>query len=328
MRIRQGVVACLAAGAIWGGIFVGPRMLPQYDALTFSLTRYACFGLLSCLLFARAHRATTVRARRADFVAAAGLGLVGNVVYFIALVIAIQWTSIAYASLIVGLLPVTTTLVADWRERRAGMPVIGIRRLAVPLAVIALGVACVNADLFLHLPPAGSSGALQTVLGVVAAFSALAAWTIYAIWNSEYLRTHDRIESGEWATLQGIGTGLWVIVAIAAWTTLALVGAVPGPHLITAVQDPAFAGWILFLGIGASWVGTTLWNAGAKALPPTLAGQMIVFETVFGLLYGFLFEARLPRALESTGIVCLLSGVTSAVRAHDVDHRSQQRPCT
>ena len=35
--MRRGVLACLAAGAIWGGIFVGPRVLPQYDALTFSL---------------------------------------------------------------------------------------------------------------------------------------------------------------------------------------------------------------------------------------------------------------------------------------------------
>lgn len=50
---------------------------------------------------------------------AAALGLIGNVIYFTALVTAIQLTSIAYASLIVGLLPVTTTLVADWQERRA-----------------------------------------------------------------------------------------------------------------------------------------------------------------------------------------------------------------
>jgi drug/metabolite transporter (DMT)-like permease len=43
---------------------------------------------------------------------------------------------------------------------------------------------------------------------------------------------------------------------------------------------------------------------------------MIVFETVFGLLYGFLLEARWPRPLEIAGIVCLLGGVTWAVRAH------------
>src|SRR4029078_7727500 len=99
-----GILACLVAGAIWGGIFVGPRMLPHIDAITFSLTRYLCFGLLSCALFAFAHRRAAVTATRGDFAMAAWLGLVGNVVYFIALVIAIQRTGIAYASLIVGLL--------------------------------------------------------------------------------------------------------------------------------------------------------------------------------------------------------------------------------
>jgi drug/metabolite transporter (DMT)-like permease len=63
-------------------------------------------------------------------------------------------------------------------------------------------------------------------------------------------------------------------------------------------------------------MGTALWNHGARLLPPTLSGQMIVFETVFGLLYGFLFEERLPRPLEAIGIACLLSGVTWAVRTH------------
>ena len=43
---------------------------------------------------------------------------------------------------------------------------------------------------------------------------------------------------------------------------------------------------------------------------------MIVFETVFGLLYGFLFEMRLPHPLEALGIVLLLAGVVWAVRAH------------
>jgi drug/metabolite transporter (DMT)-like permease len=100
--MRPGVLACLAAGAIWGGIFVGPRMLPQFDALTFSLARYLCFGVLSCLLFGWAHRTLPVAITRRDMMSAAWLGFIGNLVYYVALVLAIQLTSIAYASLIVG----------------------------------------------------------------------------------------------------------------------------------------------------------------------------------------------------------------------------------
>ena len=319
--MRSGVIACVAAGAIWGGIFVGPRMLPQFDALTFSLARYLCFGILACILFAWAHRdrkAAPIRATRRDVRVAAGLGLVGNVLYFIALVMAIQLTSIAYASLIVGLLPVTVTLVADWRERRAGRGAQPSRALVPPLVVIAAGVAAVNADLFLHLPPANAESPLRTLIGVVAAFAALALWTVYAVRNTEYLRERPGIDAKDWATLQGIGTLFWVLVALAAWWLLSLAdGTLAGPHLFTALAHPPFLAWILFLGIGASWIGTALWNHGARLLPATLSGQMIVFETVFGLLYGFVFEARLPRPLEAIGIACLLGGVTWAVRAHD-----------
>ena len=38
--MTRGVLACVLAGAIWGGIFIGPRLLPQYDALTFSLSGF------------------------------------------------------------------------------------------------------------------------------------------------------------------------------------------------------------------------------------------------------------------------------------------------
>jgi drug/metabolite transporter (DMT)-like permease len=298
-------------------------MLPQFDAPTFSLARYLCFGLLSCALFAWAHRASPVSATRRDFAMAAWLGLVGNVVYFIALVMAIQRTGIAYASLIVGLLPVTTTLAADRLAARAarGTPPstatsLRSRGILAPLAVIALGVAAVNADLFLREGAAPDVGTLSLAIGVCAAFTALAAWTVYAVQNQSYLRAHPRIDAKDWATLQGIGTLVWVLVALGGWSMLGASTGASSPHLLNALAEPVFLAWTLFLGIGASWLGTALWNHGARALPPTLAGQMIVFETVFGLLYGFVFETRLPHVIEAVGFASLLSGVVWAVRRH------------
>lgn len=315
--MRRGVLACLVAGAIWGSIFVGPRMLPHVDALTFSLARYLCFGLLSCALFGWAHRRAPVQVGPRDALTAGTLGLVGNLLYFVMLVTAIQLTGIAYASLIVGLLPVTTTVVTDWRERRAGRPVIAFRSLLPPLLVIGAGVAAVNADLFLHNPATGGQSAAATLSGVAAAFGALAAWTAYSVGNANYMRDWRALASRDWATLQGIGTLFWIVLAMALWEAASrLFPGVPVPHVFEALTEPAFLGWCLFLGIGASWVGTALWNFGARTLPPTLSGQMIVFETVFALLYGFALDARGPRPLEGIAIVCLLGGATWAMRAH------------
>jgi drug/metabolite transporter (DMT)-like permease len=72
----------------------------------------------------------------------------------------------------------------------------------------------------------------------------------------------------------------------------------------------------LVLAIGASWLGNGLWNAAAKRLPLTLSGQMIVFETLFALLYGFIYDHRLPRGLEIAAIALLVAGVSWSVRQH------------
>ncbi len=45
-------------------------------------------------------------------------------------------------------------------------------------------------------------------------------------------------------------------------------------------------------------------------MPPlTLSGQMIVFETLFALLYAFVYEGRLPRGSEVLAVVLLVTGV-------------------
>jgi hypothetical protein len=68
----------------------------------------------------------------------------------------------------------------------------------------------------------------------------------------------------------------------------------------------------------SSVIGNACWNRASRLLPLTMIGQMIVFETVFALLYGFVWEARLPDLLESLAIACLLSGVLWCARAHAV----------
>jgi drug/metabolite transporter (DMT)-like permease len=78
----------------------------------------------------------------------------------------------------------------------------------------------------------------------------------------------------------------------------------------------------LGLAIGASWLGNGLWNAASKRLPLTLSGQMIVFETLFALLYAFIYDQRLPRPLELAAILLLVAGVCWSVRQHADDDTS------
>ena len=72
----------------------------------------------------------------------------------------------------------------------------------------------------------------------------------------------------------------------------------------------------LVLAVVASWLGYTFWNASTRRLPLTLSGQMVVFETLFALVYGFVYIQRLPTLLEGFAILLLLGGVCAAVARH------------
>jgi drug/metabolite transporter (DMT)-like permease len=49
---------------------------------------------------------------------------------------------------------------------------------------------------------------------------------------------------------------------------------------------------------------------------------MIVFETLFALLYAFIYDQRLPRPLEIAAILLLVAGVCWSVRQHADDDSS------
>ena len=45
--IASGTLFALAAGVMWGLVFVAPLMLPQYPAALLSVGRYLAFGLIA-----------------------------------------------------------------------------------------------------------------------------------------------------------------------------------------------------------------------------------------------------------------------------------------
>ena len=84
------------------------------------------------------------------------------------------------------------------------------------------------------------------------------------------------------------------VVALATWTTVA---------------------WMLALGLLASWLGTLWWNAAARRLPTSLAGQLIVFETLSALAYAWLLRRAWPDPATLAGVGLLVTGVVLGVRA-------------
>ncbi|RBI39404.1 EamA/RhaT family transporter [Xanthomonas oryzae pv. oryzae] len=134
------------------------------------------------------------------------------------------------------------------------------------------------------------------------------SWSAYSIANARWLRRRPDLSGGDWSLLTGVVTGALALLLAPA----ALIGSAAHAPLAWA----GFWGVSLMLGILASVIGNALWNRASRVLPLTLVGQMIVFETVFALLYGFAWEMRLPTPLELAAIACLLVGVLWCAALH------------
>ncbi|KVP27444.1 DMT family transporter [Burkholderia ubonensis] len=309
--MQRGVVYGVLAGALWGMVFMVPRLLTDFSPLLLSAGRYAMYGLVSLAAALPVARSLLARLTREDFIALAKLALVGNVAYYMLLSGAVHLIGIAPSSLIVGVLPVTVTL-AGLGDQGA----VPLRRLAGPLALVVAGIACINVDLFTS-KAAHATTLAQKLAGIACAAGALASWTWYAVANARYLQRHHHFSGNEWSVLWGVVTGL---IGAVCW-----LGALAAPAGTLQAALPASRWqlfWLLNLGlaIGASWLGNGLWNAASKRLPLTLSGQLIVFETVFALLYAFVYDHRLPRVLEIAALVLLLAGVYGSVRRHGDTH--------
>jgi drug/metabolite transporter (DMT)-like permease len=307
-HLTIGIAAALAAGLMWGLVFVAPLLLPDYPATLLTFGRYLAFGLVT-LPIAWWQRAALQRLTRADWWMAIRLSLVGNIAYYLALSAAIQLAGAPLPTLIIGTLPVVIAVCSNLGDRQFSWA-----RLLPSLMLIGLGLLCVNADQLARLDATGAFSAY--LLGAALAVVANAAWTWYPIHNARWLRAHPSHASMTWATAQGMVT-----------LPMALVGLLVSIAYLNVTDDARFAEsvwgpqplkfWLLMgvIGFSASWLGTLLWNIASKNTPTALTGQLIVFETLAALGYAYLVYQRAPSGFEMAGIALLVLGVIVGVRA-------------
>ena len=292
-----GVMAGLGAGALWGLIFVMPRMLGDYSGVDMTAGRFVAYGVLAaCVMALGWRRRPRPSLRQAG--AALGLSILGFSAYFLLLVLAIQDAGTEVPTLIIGTIPLWVMLLGKpvalrWRGLLPG--------LVLTLAGLLLMMSATQSG------PAGQGGHFYR--GVALACAAMASWTLFALLNAAWLKRNPQVNATDWANWLGIAAGLG---AFLLWW-------VAGSDLPKLAAQPdlgLFALLCLGTGFGSAWLATILWNLASQRLSASLCGQLIVSETVFALLYSFAWDGQWPSLVQLAACALFILGILASIKAH------------
>ena len=306
----SGVLYALLAGLMWGLIFVGPLIVPEYPAVLQSMGRYLALGLIA-LPIAWLGRVRLRQLGRKDWVTALTLTMMGNLIYYVCLASAIQRTGAPVSTMIIGTLPVVIPVFANLLySQRDGK--LSWWRLSPALVLIGIGLLCVNiSELNQGLP---DFSGWRYGSGIALALISVVCWAWYALRNARWLRENPDKHPMMWATAQALVTlpvSLFGYIAACLW----LNGQTPDFALPFGPRPAVFIGLMIAIAVLCSWVGALCWNVASQKLPTVILGPLIVFETLAGLLYTFILRQEFPPLLTVSGIALLIVGVVIAVRA-------------
>ncbi|MFS2035578.1 DMT family transporter [Polaromonas sp. CT11-55] len=297
----SGILAGLAAGALWGLVFVAPRMLEMgaggYSSIDLTAGRFAVYGVVAVLVML-----VGLRSRRLPTLRQAGAALLMSILgfsgYYLLLVLAIRDAGTEVPSLVIGTIPIWVMLLGKPQGLRWAALLPG---LALTLAGLALMMGSTH--------EAGQGVATYFWRGMLFVAASLVCWTVFAILNSAWLKRHPEVNATDWANWLGVATGLG---ALLMW----LAAGSDAGVLAARADLGTFVLLCVVAGVGSTWLATILWNMASQRLSASLCGQLIVSETIFALLYSFAWDGRWPTLVQLTACVLFTLGILASIRAH------------
>ena len=307
-----GILAGLAAGALWGLVFVAPRMVTGWSSVDLTAGRFLTYGAFSTLLLlwpallGRPLRLPSWSQARA----AALMSVLGFSGYYLLLVFSIRDAGSEVPSLIIGTIPIWMMILGKpvglrWAALLPGL-VLTLAGLGLMMQSVYTG-AMESASTPTAITDAGSG--LFFWRGVALACASMVCWTAFGLMNSRWLKQHPDVDVTTWANWLGVATGLG---ALLLWLV-----AGSEVNVLLAHKDSAQAAMIcVATGIGSAWIATILWNIASQRLSASLCGQLIVSETIFALLLSFLWDGQWPSLVQASAVGLFVVGILASIRAH------------
>ena len=145
--------------------------------------------------------------------------------------------------------------------------------------------------------------------GVAFAAAAMVCWTAFGLLNAAWLKKYPDISATTWANWLGMATGLG---AFGLW----LMAGSSANELLAQKNSVQIAIICIATGIGSAWLATVLWNIASQHLSASLCGQLIVSETLFALVYSFVWDAQWPGLGQTLACTLFMAGILASIRAH------------
>lgn len=298
------IMYALIADAFWGLAYIVPIILYNNTAVEITFGRYFIYGIFSVVILFIENKKIYKLIRCTIWKSAFLFAFCGNVGYYLFLVISIKLTGAAISTLIIGLLPITVALYGNYINYE-----FSFKKLLPSISIIFIGIFILDYASFKE-----TTNTKFNMYGIFCSLIALCLWTWYAVANAHFLKENKEFTPKIWSTITGVAA-LCLMPFFVLILKIILPQSIRFSQMIMVDnQSLKFWGSALVLGIIVSWIGTVLWNKASNALPVSLAGQLTVGETVFGLTYSFLIALRLPNIIEFIGILTVIFGVLFGIK--------------
>lgn len=231
--------------------------------------------------------------------------LIGFLIHYFALVLSLRYLNPTIPTLVLGLTSVCLMLIDHIRSKEQSFS-----HFLVPSLLIFSGLLLVNIP---YLSLERSISMENYLHGIFWSIFALMTWILYLIGSTEFLKRTPRLDTSDWITVLGITTFGWTLLTI--FLMLFFSNHSIDKYFNFTNELIFFVLGVLILGIVSSWMGSYMWNQGALRLPIGLAGQLSIFEVVFGLIFMHCIICKLPSFIEFAGVLAILGGILSNFRS-------------
>ncbi|MCC5832330.1 MAG: DMT family transporter [Chlamydiales bacterium] len=300
-----GLFFAISACFVWGAIFVIPEFLSDFSGVEIVLGRYLVYGIISAVLFLRYGFEKIGQIPKTAWIKAFTFALFSNIIYYLGIIGGIRFASAPLAVLIIGTAPIVIALYGNWHARE-----ISFKSMIIPCIWILFGVVMVDLN---EIDWSFTTDSLQYMIGLSGALAALIAWSWYAVHNARFLKRNPNIPSTEWATLIGVCTLFWAVLMGIVFAFIFEQGVDLSKFTHWSSATVRFLIGSLILGIVCSWLGCYFWNRASVYLPVSLMGPFLIFESIFGLVFVYSYNLRLPSLYEVIGIISMLGGILLTV---------------